>query len=125
MKCRIKILVRNQWDFNYDIDDRDVLLEKGLECIYCDSELDSVYSYIINKLDEAGLLPLYYEPVCCYCYVLEKFGLLDFADDLEGFIYDKESDVLKVMLTASIVEKNILLNFFDLEIRIHEYSKWG
>ena len=121
----IKIKIKDHWSFSFGIGDEDILCERNLRCTYClNVALDQAYSYIIERLDEAGLLPDDFKPACCYCYVLERFGLLDLGKKLRGFVYSKEYDILYVLLSFNKIEKNYM-SAVDSEIRIHDYSKWA
>ena len=86
--------------------------------------VDRRYSYIIDSLKEAGYLDEDYKEICCYCKVLEKFGLLDIREDLHGFCYQEDSDVLLLDLCVPETVGGEI-KWFDVEIAIHEFSKWS
>ena len=68
----IDISLHDKWNFNFDILDKD--LDHDLwdierkQCCYCEVHVDKAYSYIIDCLKEAGLLPDDYKKLCCFCY---------------------------------------------------------
>ena len=117
----LKILSTNQWNFSFELDDRHELhIEHMLcTCNYCKvTRLDPVYVYIINSLQEGGLLDENYKLICCFCAVLKEFGLLDLINDLVRLTYDDVLDIL--ILKFMFCERG---DIYYVRFYIHDYSK--
>lgn len=127
----IDINLYNEWNFSFDILDIDLELEfwdierKG--CHYCRVYIDKAYSYIIDCLKEANLLDKNYKQVCCYCKVLENFGLLDLHKNMSTFTYNKENDILITEFCFSEIisdtGNNESVIWHRLYFNIYDYSK--
>lgn len=125
---RIKIILKDQWNYDFDTGDHELLLWEGPNCFYCNTKLDGVYSYIIYQLDNAGLLPDDFKPACCYCYTLRKFGLINLKDHLVRFEYKEEEDILLISVPVSykeITPEYKAIKWHEFLFRIHEPSKWA
>lgn len=129
----IDINVFNEWNFHFDVRDRDFWEIEHKRCHYCKVYIDRAYSYIIECLKEANLLDENYEQVCCYCKVLKEYGLLDLYKDMSTFLYDKENDVLIIefsfreRINSIRLENSKSIIWHRLYFKIHDYSKvkWG
>ena len=118
----IFLTVKSHWIFDFNDGNNSIFAKKELKCSYCDTiPLDRIYAYIIENLREADLLPEDYKPICCYCYVLEKFGLLDLVENVEFFRYNKAKDIFRIYL--SFRDDNGAIK--DVYFYIHDYSKWA
>lgn len=120
----INIRQDDQWNFNFESPYTGYWILPRHHCHYCGIGVDRTYSYIIDSLKEAGYLDEDYKEICCYCKVLEKFGLLDFKKDLNGFCYKEDLDILLVDLCLSKTV-NGEIEWHNLDIAIHEFSKWN
>ena len=93
----IRVKVRNEWNYEFYVDEDETLMHDNRLCPYCRSTyLDSVYCYIIDNLKEAGLLHEDFEEICCCCLILQHFGLMDLRDKLIGFVYSEKLDYLLI-----------------------------
>ena len=120
----INIRQDDQWNFNFDSPYTGYWLLPRHHCHYCGIGINRTYSYIIDSLKEAGYLDEDYKEICCYCKVLEKFGLLDFKKDLNGFCYKEDLDILLLDLCLpKIVGEEV--EWCNVDIAIHEFSKWS
>jgi len=43
------------------------------ECEVCGSLLNTIYTYIIDCLEEADLLPENFKRLCCMCYLIKEY----------------------------------------------------
>ena len=122
MGKEITIKEQDQWNFNFYCDDNVIWNRPSQNCDYCCCALQKGYSFIIECLKEAGLLPDDYIPICCYCYVLQRTGLLHLRKDLVGFLYKTELDILRISFDFDSNE-----NRWGPDVRIyfyiHDYSK--
>lgn len=120
---KIDIQKIDHWLYNFFTDRIDEeIYNTGKElCYYCgEAGIDKIYSYIINCLKEAKLLSQDYKVICCYCKILQKFGLIELSKNLTGFFYHRYIDVLSVNFGFN---KNTI-NEECLTINVHDYSKW-
>ncbi len=123
----IEIEKNDHWCYNFYLDKADPDIWKSAQkcCNYCGGEINKVYSYIINNLREANLLVEDYKLICCYCQVLQKFGLLELKEYLSMITYSEPKDILAISFLST--KKEILKDpgwltgyvFFF----IHDYSK--
>lgn len=123
----IEINLEQQWNFNFAVNDLDILVREREHCYYCEIPISKVYSYIISCLKEGSLLDKNYNPICCHCKVLEKFGLIGIRKDLCGFHYDEIEDILIIeFIFPKLVGKKesaAVLIWNRLYVNIHDYSK--
>lgn len=61
----IKIKITKNWNTCFLSDKK--YNEKTIVCDGCGTVLPDEYSYIINKLKQAGLLWKRFKPLCCIC----------------------------------------------------------
>lgn len=113
------------WNYNFTVEDwgdKEVFTTKDLYCHCCNAELDTVYSFIINSLKGAGLLHESYKPVCCYCVILKRYGLLEIKHMLDGIYHYEGVDVLKIAFSeVELIDgKRERVHF---NIRICDWSK--
>ena len=123
----INIRQDDQWNFNFDSPYTGYWLLPRHHCHYCGIGINRTYSYIIDSLKEAGYLDEDYKEICCYCKVLEKFGLLHVRDDLQRLFYIKEKDIMVVYFSFDNMYNSESKNYVvrtDYDVRIHNYSKW-
>jgi len=110
------------WIFNFSTCDVEIQDTKQQYCSYCDTRVHRAYSFIIESLKEAKLLPDDYKQMCCYCAVLQEFGLMDLRKDLCNFFYDNNIDILKIYFAFEANKNEI-----DWDNRycftIHDFSK--
>lgn len=135
MPEEIDIRLHNEWNFNFDILDQDLDQDfwdvERKQCCYCKVHVDKAYSYIIDCLKKANLLDENYKQICCYCKVLEIFGLLDLYKNMGTLIYDEEDDILILEFVFSELTGGTANNkqvfYHVLYFNIHDYSKvkWG
>jgi len=125
MENQLHVHLHKEWNYKFKLDvweDKEVFTGRPLICHCCENVLSLIYSYIINSLKEASLLAEGYEPVCCYCIVLEKYGLLELKDALCGFYYYFKEDVLRIEF-SHVVCDNIGEGRVVYDVRIHNWSK--
>ena len=122
MSPEIKMENEDHWNFSLYADDYEIWDRSLQQCEHCGMNLQKPYSYIIDCLDEAGLLPEDYKQICCYCYVLQKFGLLELNHDLISLIYIESLDILKIYFSFEI-EDGVYDSKDKFCFRIHDYSK--
>lgn len=127
----IEINLQDQWNFEFSTFDGEVLCTERGNCYYCNCYLHSAYTYIIERLKEADLLDKDYKLICCYCKILENFGLLDLRDNVSGFRYDSDTDILSITFSFLEITKiepkarfsNSIGKWHYFYFYIHDYSK--
>jgi len=118
---KITIEKSDQWMYNFYVDENDREIWDSPEkfCDYCQMDLNNVYSYIINCLKEAKLLPEDYKLICCYCEVLKEFGLLGLEKGLNQLFYNEKNDVFIISFSFKDNDSNEEIVHFH----IHDFSK--
>lgn len=116
---KISIYLSNNWNYDFHTDSKEIKESEPKVCYYCGIYLDKTYSYIIDQLKKGNLLDKKYKLICCYCKVLEKFGLLDLRNKLDRIFYSEAYDILNL----EFVLKRYMEKLGILYIRIHDYSK--
>ncbi len=118
MDGKISVDIRDHWSIKFHCIGKQVPVVFN-KCGYCDVMVDDVYSFIIDSLKNAGLLSKDYKETCCYCFVLKKFGLMEFRKVLSSFHYHKAEDILEIHFYAP--------GGFNpdnrFNVTIHDYSK--
>ncbi len=90
-------IIKNEnevYTFNYNENEEkgySVIVENcGRECLRCEicNELvECGYCYIIRTLSKHNLLPQNHKIICCFCDVLQKYGLIDLRENLYKISY--------------------------------------
>ena len=115
------------WCYNFftSKSDPDIWNAPQRNCSCCNVHLSVVYSYIIDNLKEAKLLPEDYKEICCYCHTLQKFGLIGLKDYLSAIIYSISTDILTISFftTSSIVDGIKERIKKQVNFYVHDYSK--
>jgi len=126
---KIDIEVYDEWNFKFtgEKHGKSVNSIEYQVCGYCKfTPLDKTYLYIINSLKEAGLLNESYKPICCYCKVLNRFGLSDLRNELNNLSYYILDDILCIRFSSYAVGKNNYnrsIKWENVDVRIHDWSK--
>lgn len=86
----------------------------------CGRNLSLGYVWILRMLEEAGLLPKSFVPMCCYCHVLACVGFYvpDEWDDVyinEAMHYFHNGATLIISATHISTQER-----FDLRLKIHD-----
>lgn len=129
---KLNIELQDEWSFKFTVEegyDKIIInTTKQIFCGYCHrTPLDKTYLYIINQLKKAGYLYESYEPICCYCKVLTKFGLMDLRGNLSNFFYSEFDDILLIKFSYCHPMRKPHFNgesrWDHANVRIHDWSK--
>lgn len=122
MVKRITITNYDCWNTNFHTNDNEIHSISPQHCEYCGFAINRGYSFIIDNLKEAGLLVEDYKKICCYCYLLMDYGLMDIRKYLQGVHYNKVSDILHIDFSfekdGAVITHDDILCF-----AIHDYKK--
>ena len=118
---KITIEKSDQWMYNFytDKNDGEIWGSPDKFCNYCGMDVNTVYSYIINCLKEAKLLPEDYKLICCYCDTLKEYGLLELESGLNQIFYIKKNDVLSITFRFRDNDNDEEIVYFN----IHDFAK--
>ncbi len=103
--------------------DSDIWRSAQKYCSYCGREIVKIYSYIIDNLREANLLPEDYKLICCYCQTLQKCGLMELNKHLNMIDYNTSKDILIISFALPIKERIMKREY--IFFYIHDFSKIG
>ncbi len=88
-------------------------------CSSCGRLLSVIYVYIIEMLEENGLLPKSFVPMCCYCNILACIGF-HIPDEWEGtHIGEGYSQMENTSLIHVSGFDTLIKEHFSFELRIH------
>ncbi len=119
----IHIIREDLWCYNFftSKSDPDIWNTPQRNCSCCNIHLTVVYSYIIDNLKEAKLLPEDYKEICCYCHTLQKFGLIGLKDYSSAISYSISTDILTI--SFALPQKERILKKEFVYFCFHDYSK--
>ena len=121
---KIRIRIKNRWNYSFDTDNVEALIHSGRRCPSCEETwLDPVYCHIVDSLKEAGLLHEDFKEMCCCCLVLKHFGMMDLRKKLLNFHYVREDDYLLADFCSRTKSSDIKRLSYMFQIRIHDWSK--